>query len=162
MRPNLIRRLDTNILIAALISQGTPPDGLYRAWLRGSFDLVTCPEQIAELAEVLVHPRLQRFLDADEAAAIAGHIDTRAIVIADAAPVTFSPDPDDNPILAAAIAGNADLTVSGDKRHMLVFGQGRGDTHCDGPRGDRAAAGLTPSLKLICAIPSRRAILFRW
>jgi len=30
--------LDTNILIAALITKGTPPDQLYQAWLRGAFE----------------------------------------------------------------------------------------------------------------------------
>ncbi len=34
----------------------------------------------------------------------------------------LSPDPKDNPILAAAIAGKADLIVSGDKKHMLALG----------------------------------------
>lgn len=36
--------------------------------------------------------------------------------------VDASPDPDDNPILATAIAGRADLIVSGDKKHMLALG----------------------------------------
>ena len=36
--------------------------------------------------------------------------------------VNASPDPDDNPILATAIAGRADLIVSGDKKHMLALG----------------------------------------
>ena len=27
--------LDTNILISALITKGTPPDNLYQAWLNG-------------------------------------------------------------------------------------------------------------------------------
>jgi predicted nucleic acid-binding protein len=36
--------------------------------------------------------------------------------------VNLSPDPKDNPILAAAIAGKADLIVSGDKKHMLALG----------------------------------------
>jgi hypothetical protein len=36
--------------------------------------------------------------------------------------VNASPDPDDNPILATAIAGRADLVVSGDKKHMLALG----------------------------------------
>ena len=58
--------LDTNILIAALITKGTPPD------------------------------------------------------------VNLSPDPKDNPILAAAIAGKADLIVSGDKKHMLALGEVKG------------------------------------
>ncbi len=33
--------------------------------------------------------------------------------------MALSPDPDDNLILAAAIAGQANLIVSGDKKHML-------------------------------------------
>ena len=35
--------------------------------------------------------------------------------------VYYSPDPMDNQILAAAIAGGVDLIVSGDKRHMLAL-----------------------------------------
>ena len=38
----------------------------------------------------------------------------------------LSSDPKDNPILAAAIAGKADLIVSGDKRHMLALGHVEG------------------------------------
>ena len=41
--------LDTNILIGALITKGTPPDRLYRAWLRGEIELVTSAAQLAEL-----------------------------------------------------------------------------------------------------------------
>jgi putative PIN family toxin of toxin-antitoxin system len=115
--------LDTNILIAALITKGTPPDRLYQAWLRGEIELVTSTAQLAEVTAVLARPRLQRYLDADEAAAIVENIDTRALVL-DALPdVNLSPDPKDNPILAAAIAGKADLIVSGDKRHMLALGK---------------------------------------
>ena len=81
---------------------------------------------MAEIADVLARPRLQRYLDADEAAAIVENIDTRALIL-DAPPdVNLSPDPKDNPILAAAIAGNADLIVSGDKKHMLALGEVEG------------------------------------
>ena len=114
--------LDTNILIAALITKGTPPDRLYQAWLRGEIELVTSTAQIAEVADVLARPRLQKYLDADEAAAILGNIDTRALILDDPPEVDLSPDPKDNPILAAAIAGKADLIVSGDKKHMLALG----------------------------------------
>ena len=34
---------------------------------------------------------------------------------------SLSPDPTDNQILATAIAGGADLIVSGDKKHMLAL-----------------------------------------
>ena len=40
--------------------------------------------------------------------------------------MNFSPDPKDNPILAAAIAGKADVIVSGDKKHMLALGEVEG------------------------------------
>ncbi len=114
--------LDTNILIGALITKGTPPDRLYQAWLRGEVQLVTSTVQLAEVTDVLARPRLQKYLDADEAAAIVENIDTRALILDDPPDVDLSPDPKDNPILAAAIAGKADLIVSGDKKHMLALG----------------------------------------
>ncbi|MGH6920696.1 MAG: putative toxin-antitoxin system toxin component, PIN family [Geminicoccaceae bacterium] len=115
--------LDTNILIGALITKGTPPDRLYQAWLRGEIELVTSTAQLAEVAAVLARPRLQRYLDADAAAAILENIDTRALIVEAPPDVDLSSDPKDNPILAAAIAGRAELIVSGDKRHMLALGQ---------------------------------------
>ena len=115
--------LDTNILIGALITKGTPPDRLYQAWLRGEIELVTSTAQIAELADVLSRPRLQKFLDADEVAAIVENISARALILGEPPAVNLSPDPKDNPILAAAIAGKADLVVSGDKKHMLALGE---------------------------------------
>ena len=118
--------LDTNILIGALITKGTPPDRLYRAWLRGEIDLVTSPTQMTELADVLARPRLQNFLDADEAAAIIENLGARALILDDLPDVNVSPDSKDNPILAAAIAGKADLIVSGDKKHMLALGEVEG------------------------------------
>jgi len=118
--------LDTNILIAALITKGTPPDRLYQTWLKGEIELVTSTAQLAEVADVLARPRLQRYIDADEAAAILENIDTRATILDDPPDVDLSPDPKDNPILAAAIAGKAVLIVSGDKKHMLALGEVEG------------------------------------
>lgn len=115
--------LDTNILIGALITEGTPPDRLYRAWLRGEIELVTSTAQMAELADVLARPRLQEFLDADEAAAIVENLGTRALILDDLLDVNLSPDSKDNPILATAITGKVDLIVSGDKKHVLALGE---------------------------------------
>jgi len=118
--------LDTNIFIGALITKGTPPDRLYRAWLRGEIELVTSTAQIAEIAEVLARPRLQKFLDAAEVAAIVENIDTRALILEAPLAVDLSPDPKDNQILAAAITGRADLIVSGEKKHVLALGEVEG------------------------------------
>ena len=38
--------LDTNVLVSALITRGTPPDQLYQAWLRNDIELVTSAAQI--------------------------------------------------------------------------------------------------------------------
>ena len=104
--------LDTNILIGALITKGTPPDSLYQAWLRDEFELVTSLAQLSEMARAIVRPRLRRFVDVDEAAAIVKNIGARAVVPRGLPVVDLSPDPSDNPILATAIAGKADLLVS--------------------------------------------------
>ena len=118
--------LDTNILIGALITKGSPPDRLYRAWLRGELELVTSAAQLCELTNVLAQPRLQEFLDADEASVIVQNIGTRALILDELPRVDMSPDPKDNPILAAAISGRVDLIVSGDKKHMLALGEVEG------------------------------------
>ncbi len=118
--------LDTNVLIGALITRNTPPDELYRAWLRGAVEVVTSTAQLAELAGVLARPRLQRYVDAEEAAVIVEHLETRAVVLRNPPAVTLSSDSADNAILAAAIAGEVDLIVSGDRRHMLVLGEAGG------------------------------------
>lgn len=58
-----------------------------------------------------------------EVAAIVENIDTRPIIL-DAPPaVDLSPNPDEYFILAAAIAGKADLIVSGDKNTCSPLAQ---------------------------------------
>ena len=102
------------------------PGMLYRAWLRGEIELVTPAAQMAELADVLARPRLQKFLDADEAAAIVENFGTHAHIVDNLPDVNVSPDDKDNAILTSAIAGKADLIVSGDKKHVIALGEVEG------------------------------------
>ena len=81
---------------------------------------------MAEVAAVLARPRLEKFLGADEAETLVENIGTRALILDEPPSVNLSPDPKDNPILAAAIAGKADVIVSGDKKHMLALGEVEG------------------------------------
>ena len=111
--------LDTNILVSALITKGTPPDQLYQAWLRSEVELVTSTAQIDEVTDVLARPGLRRYVDPNEAAQMVAAIHQRATVLGDVPITKRSPDPKDDPILAAALAGKAELIVSGDKRGML-------------------------------------------
>jgi putative PIN family toxin of toxin-antitoxin system len=118
--------LDTNVLVGALITKGTPPDQLYEAWRNDRFELVTSTAQIAELRRVLRYDRLARFVDADEALVMLSNIDSSATIVSALPSVRISPDPADNLILATALAGKADLIVSRDKQHMLILGHVEG------------------------------------
>ena len=111
--------LDTNILISALLRKNTPPYLLYKAWRDFQFELVTSLEQIQELQKVMSYPKLQRYFTAEEARIMLTGITTYAISVTSLPIVSYSPDPDDNLILATAIVGRADYLVSGDKSDLL-------------------------------------------
>ena len=113
--------LDTNVLVSALITKGTPPDLLYQAWDAGTFQLVTSIEQLDELKRVIAYKKLRPFITLDEAEALLETIDAAAVVVEGIPDVDVSSDPDDNVILATAIAGEADLLVTGDKSGLLAL-----------------------------------------
>lgn len=118
--------LDTNIFVSALITKGTPPDLLYRAWLRDEVELVTSVAQLEEVATVLARPRLRRYIDAEEAAQMIAAVQLRATVMDHVPVAKRSRDPDDDRILAVAVAGAAELVVSGDRKDMLSLGDVEG------------------------------------
>jgi putative PIN family toxin of toxin-antitoxin system len=113
--------LDTGVLIAALITSDTPPDLVYQAWRKKRFELVTSEWQLAEFRRVSRHPKLRRFLRPSEAGNLVNGLRQRALVIKRLPEVELSPDPNDNPLLATALAGKADFLVTGDKRGLLAL-----------------------------------------
>jgi len=122
--------LDSNVVIRALISTGTTPDHLYHAWLRDEIELLTSACQIAEIGEVLTRPRMRKHVAAKDAELIVRNLASRAVVMATVPGTAISSDPKDDPILAIAIAGEAELIVSGDKRDMRSLGHVRGIPIC--------------------------------
>lgn len=118
--------IDTSVLISALITTGTPPDQLFQAFRRRAFTLITSHAQLDEFTRVSRYPKLQRYFTAADAADMRYLLESVAEVLTTIPEVQYSPDPDDNPILATAIAGQADYLVSGDKRHMLSLGEVEG------------------------------------
>ena len=115
--------LDTNILVSALLTPNGPPGRLLAAVKRGDVALVTSDAQLRELRDVLGRDGLSARIRHQEAAALLDNLPTIGEVATDLPAVDASSDPDDNVILAAAIAGRANLIVSGDKDHMLALGQ---------------------------------------
>lgn len=113
--------LDTNVLVSALLSRDGPPGRLLAAVKRGDVTPVTSEAQLQELHRVLGRRNAQ--VRPDEAESLVDGLRAVGVIATDLPDVDDSPDPDDNPILATAIAGGADGIVSGDKKHMLLLGR---------------------------------------
>ena len=114
--------LDTNVLLAALMSSGSPPDAIYRAWDAGRFDLVTATAQLDELRRVSRYPKIKSILPAHRVGTMVNNMQ-RAIVL-DALPDLpggiEASDPNDAFLLAMALAGDAHYLVTGDRRAGLL------------------------------------------
>jgi putative PIN family toxin of toxin-antitoxin system len=108
--------LDTNVLISAILFRGLPRALLDRA-IRGELDLVTSPVLLDELERILT----DRFQVPSELARLARselEILTEVVVPDDVPAV--SRDPDDDQVLAAAVVGDVEAIVTGDRDlHVL-------------------------------------------
>lgn len=114
--------LDTNVLLAALISPFGPPDAIYRAWRTGAFELVTSTVQLDELRRASRYPRLKAILPAHRVGTLVNNLQ-RAQVLQSLRPLPqgmAAADPNDEFLLAMALAGEADYLVTGDRHAGLL------------------------------------------
>ncbi len=118
--------LDTNIVVSGLLSPKGAPGRLVRAWLDGRYDLITSEEQLDELRRVLGYEHLKPLINPAQARDFVENVNALAIVAVDLPTLDVSPDPDDNVILATAVAGDAEAVVSGDKGDVLSLGEVEG------------------------------------
>jgi putative PIN family toxin of toxin-antitoxin system len=114
--------LDTNVLLAALVSPSGPPDRLYRAWRAGRFELLTSAEQTDELRRASRYPKLRAILPPHRAGALVNHLH-RAVMLAGLPPpppALSLNDAADAFLVAMAIGGEAQWLVTGDRRAGLL------------------------------------------
>lgn len=116
-RPSVLRAvIDTNVLLSGLLWRGTPHDVLEQA-RSGSLHLISSPALLSELADVLTRPKF--------AAPLArAHITVPTLLaqlhifleVVHPAPLPHPVcrDPDDDEVLALALATQANVVISGD------------------------------------------------
>lgn len=115
--------LDTNIFVSAMIHGDGPLGRVLAAVKHEGVTLITSVAQLRELRNVVSRERLSSHIRREEAEDLIRNLEAVGeVVTGDLPNVNVSPDPDDNLILGTAIAGRADIIISGDKKHMLSLG----------------------------------------
>ena len=115
--------LDANVYISALLV-GRGCEEILTLGRTGVIQVLSSPEIIDEVASVLrrkLHwspEDIRPFLDEAR--------DLCRMIPFDPAEVEFPADPADAKILACAVAGKADVIVTGDKKHLLPLKRYRG------------------------------------
>ena len=111
--------LDTHILLSGLMSSAGPPALLYASWQRGAFTLISGEAQLEELRDVSRREHIRARIQATEVGRMVNTLRALAAMVEKLPFVDASPDPYDNYLLSLAMAGKADLLVTGDKRDLL-------------------------------------------
>ena len=97
-----------------------------RLWSEKRYDLVTSVWQIEELRDVSRRDRIKIRLKAADVGTLVNALRSKALVLDTLPVVNYSPDPDDNNILAAALAAEVQYIVSRDKDDVLALGEVEG------------------------------------
>lgn len=119
--------LDTNVVLAGLLWHG-PPHALLQHVRAGTISLITSPALLAELAEVIGRSKFDSILKRTDTSRERTLAEVRRLAEVIAPPPLSQPvcrDPDDDEVLALAIAAKVELIVSGDK-DLLSLGSFEG------------------------------------
>ena len=113
--------LDTNTVISALLWKGSPHHLFTVARGRRDIALYSSPKLLAELADVLSRAKLAPAVSSTHRSPeslMRRYVGLVSIVVPASVPPVVAADPDDDHVLACALAAQADLIVSGDS-HLL-------------------------------------------
>jgi putative PIN family toxin of toxin-antitoxin system len=108
--------IDTNVLVSGLFWHGNP-HALLEHVRAGTVTLISSPALLAELAEVLARPKFDVILLRSNTSRERSFAEVQALaeVITPAPlPAPVCRDPDDDEVLALALAAQVDLIVTGD------------------------------------------------
>ena len=115
--------LDTNVVVAGLLWHGAPRRLIDLAIDDETITLYSSPVLIAELANTLGYQRFVKriaLFDTSIAALVAQYEAMVTLVSPTHTPRVVTYDPDDDHVIACAVAANAKSIISGDK-HLLTI-----------------------------------------
>jgi putative PIN family toxin of toxin-antitoxin system len=108
--------VDPGVFVSALIAPKGTPAQLLDLLLEQRFELVVSPRLLGELTGVLLRDRFRRYVTAAEVRELVADLAAVAIVLRDPPdPVAVTRDPNDDYLIALAVAAQADALVSGDR-----------------------------------------------
>jgi len=113
---------DTNVLVSALLWHG-PPHALLEQVRNGSIALITSPALLAELADVIGRAKFDAILmraNTSREQALAQVRQLAEVVDPPPLPQPVCRDPDDDAVLALALAAKVDCIVSGDNDLLVL------------------------------------------
>jgi len=116
--------IDINLFVSGVINKSGNPARLLQLWRDNTFLLIISEQMLEDIKRVLHYPRIKNKynLKDKEIKQTVDTIKKFAIVFPDLIDLdVIKEDPDDNKVLACAIAAKADRIVSGD-RHLLKLG----------------------------------------
>lgn len=114
--------IDTNILVRAFIRRAGSVGPILEELLDGKYLLVYSGALLDELIDVLGRPRLQNKyeIEQSEVERLVELINLRGELVSPIQAIRACRDPKDDMVLEAAIAGGADIIVSGDKDLLVL------------------------------------------
>ncbi len=108
--------LDTNVLVAGLLSPFGPCGQIARMVSSGELTLSFDARILAEYEEVLARPKFK--FEKDKTAAFLDHIEHCGFMVASSPLSRSLPDIDDDPFLEVAIAARVICIVTGNQNHF--------------------------------------------
>ena len=115
---------DTNVVVSASFWRGSPFDCL-TAWAQGRCEAVVSPTLLAEYHETHEELRLD-YPKITPVGWVAALTESAKLVFPTDRATGATPDPADEMVLECALAAEADLIVTGDKKHLLPLREFQG------------------------------------
>jgi uncharacterized protein len=120
-KPRLV--LDTNVLIAAVVSRGGSAAKIVRLWREGRLDLLYTQETLAEARTVVGQTWVERVGGRDGPGQLLAELEEKGVRIEGTPRLNLTlRHPGDRRLIEAAVAGNADFVVTSD-REVLAMGE---------------------------------------